>query len=155
MIQGTVTEQDYVAAQWLHLRPRPFLSIVGCLLLILAIWAAYVGKSITIVAVLTYLLLYFLILLPWKSRRAFRQYKALSERLTVEVREDGIFLKREHGEGLVPWSHIVKWKTNSKLTVIYPSTNIFYLLPRHLFGSEGAYKEFLSLLGTQVGKAAG
>jgi hypothetical protein len=99
------------------------------------------------------LLAIFAIYIPYKARRTFRQYKALSEPLLVEVRTDGLFVKRDLGEGFIPWSHIIKWRSNKKLVLLYPAENVFHLIPLHLFDGPEAFNSFISTLKSNLGKA--
>lgn len=151
-IDGQLTEADYVASQYLHLRPRPVFAVAGILMLALAAWTLWFSRSPVLLACLALLGLHFLIWLPFKSRRLFRQYKALAEPATLEVREDGLFFRRPTGEYLVPWSHIVKWRHNEKLVLLYPADNAFHLVPRHFFPDPRAYGDFLATLTARVGK---
>jgi len=153
-IQGTLCESDYLAAQRLHLKPRPMLAVVGVALVIAALGAAYVGRSWWLILALAYLAGVFFIYMPFKQRRTFKQYKALSEPVTVEIRDDGLFFKRANGEGLVPWSYITKWRTNGKLLLLYPASNVFHLVPASFFPNQGSFIEFVKLIEAKVGKAS-
>ncbi len=71
----------------------------------------------------------------------------------MEVRDDGLFFKRETGEGLVPWSHIIKWRFNHKVILLYPTSNLFYLVPQSFFNNVQDYQSFQMLLKTRLGNA--
>lgn len=153
--QGQLKEDDYVAAQFLHLRPRPVFFVIGIILLVLY-------ALVLVIALFNgfYDLLYSILLiglggffLQFQSKRLFRQYKALSEPVTMEVREDGLFFKRTNGEGLVPWSHIHKWRNNKRLVLLYPAGNVFHMIPSHFFVDSDAFQAFISTLGTKLGNA--
>lgn len=152
-IQGTLCESEYLAAQRLHLKPRPILAVVGVVLIIAALGAAYVDRSWWLILALAYLAAAFFVYMPFKQRRTFRQYKALSEAVTVEVRDEGLFFKRANGEGLVPWSHITKWRSNGKLLLLYPASNVFHLLPASFFPNQESFIKFVKLIEAKVGKA--
>jgi hypothetical protein len=152
-IQGSIQEADYLAAQWLHRKPRPVFAVIGVLLLVGALAALYTSRSLPLGMILAFLLLIFFVYEPLKAKRVFRQYQALSEPMTVELRDDGLFFKRENGEGLVPWSHVIKWRSNDKLLLLYPASGLFYLLPSHFFPSSDAFKEFVTLVRSKLGKA--
>lgn len=152
-IQGSIQEADYLAAQRLHRKPRPAFAVVGILLVVGALAALYTSRSVPLGMALAFLLLIFFVYEPLKAKRVFRQYKALSEPTTVELRDDGLFFKREDGEGLVPWSHVIKWRSNDELLLLYPASGLFYLLPSHFFPNSEAFKEFVTLVRSKLGKA--
>jgi|SRR5581483_7444964 len=151
---GTLRESDYVAAQFLHARPRPVFAAVGLLLLLAFVWALAASASAAMFGVLVWLVAFFVLYLPWRAKRNFRQYKALSERVSAEVREDGLFFKRETGEGLVPWSHVNKWRVGKALVLLYPSSNVFYLIPSHFFPDPEAFALFVATLRGRLGNDA-
>jgi len=104
-------------------------------------------------AVAAYLVLWLFVFIPWRAKRSYKQYKALSEPVSVEVRDDGLFFKRENGEGLLPWSHIVKWRQNKKLLLLYPTNNVFHLIPHHFFSTPEAFSAFKEVIRGHVGNA--
>jgi len=151
--RGTLTEQDYVAAQFLHLRPRPVLAFVGVLLIAAYGLVLFLSPSPWTFGIAAYLVVSFLVYMPWKAKRNFRQYAALSEPVFVEVRSDGIHFKRQNGEGLLPWAHVRKWRHNQRLLLLYPANNIFHLIPVHFFSSQSVYAEFIEEVRKHAGSA--
>ncbi len=154
IVTGQLKEVDYVAAQFLHLRPRPVFAVIGLILLCLAICAIVYVHSFWFLFGLIYLVVFFAVIIPFKAKRTFRQYKVMSEPVTMEVLEGGLFFKRTNGEGLVPWSHIVKWKNNKKLAILYPAGNLFYMVPNHFFAGPVEFEAFVATLKERLGKAA-
>lgn len=89
-IEGQLAEQDFVAALYVHLRPRRAFAVVGLLLIVLALvvtvgvdasaWrnGGSLWPPIMMLGLLAYLGMYFLLWLPYQARRAFRQQKAAS-----------------------------------------------------------------------------
>lgn len=152
-IQGCIKEADYVAAQWLHIKPRPVFAVVGILLLVLAAALLIHKLDWTLIVALSILVGSLFIARPYQARRTFRQYKALAEPMSIEVRDDGLYFRRETGEGLVPWSHIRKWRRDSKLLLLYPASSLFYLIPSHLFENDAAFSDFVSLIETKTGRS--
>lgn len=150
-IQGWLKEADHVAAQWLHIRPRPIFAIIGIMLLGVALAALYASRSWSIGLALLFVSLILFVYMPFKARRQFREYKALSERTVIELRDDGIYIRRENGEGLVPWSHLIKWRSNDKLLLLYPTSQLFYPLPSHFFQSSESFHDFVALVKTRLG----
>lgn len=154
MIQGSLQEADYLAAQRLHIRPRPIFAVVGLMLLAVALVMLYASRSWTLALALAFLFVVLFVYEPFKAKRLFRQYKALSQRTIVEIRDNGLFFKHENGEGLVPWSHVIKWRSNDKLLLLYPASGLFYLLPSHFFPSPDAFREFVTQVQSKLGKAS-
>lgn len=152
-IEGIVREADYIRSQYLHLRPRPVLAALGILILGLLIWALLSVPGWILPAAVAYLSLVFLVILPYRGRRNYRQYKALSEPTTIELRDEGIFFKRTNGEGLLPWSQIIKWRESKTLVLLYPANNMFHLVPRHFFATPDAFATFKEALRSRVGSA--
>src|SRR5262245_36237397 len=136
---GTMTERDYVAAQVLHLRPG-FFILSGILLAVaLALWAVLGVGFAPLVAAAAFIVVWSAVMIPWRARRTFREYKAASEPFSMDVRDDGLFFERPRSSGLVPWSHLIKWRASSSLVLLYPARNLFYLVPKHCFADP---KEF-------------
>jgi len=155
MIKGALLQRDYVQAQFLHMRPRKAFAVVGVLLLCLAGVALFLGDgALPLVGALTFLAAQFFVYIPWRARRAFTQYKALSEPVTITLQDDGLCFEREHGNGILPWSQIVKWKGSRDLFLLYPADHIFHLVPRHFFESEAAFSAFRSTVVARIGRYA-
>jgi hypothetical protein len=153
-IQGQIQEADYMSAQSLHRHKLSFLILplilVASLLELLLFFVDELNPFV--VALLVVLTTFYFFYLPYLHKRHYRQYKALSESVTVEVRDDGLFFKRINSEALVPWSHITKWRHNKKLVLLYPVGNAFYIIPSHFFSSPEEFQTFLTVLKTQLVK---
>jgi len=117
------------------------------------VWSLLVAPSWVVSAATAYLALWFLVFIPWHAKRNYRQYKALSESVSLEVREGGVFFKWSNGEALIPWSHIVKWRHSKTLLLLYPTSNVFHLVPSHFFATSDAFAEFVQVLKDRVGNA--
>jgi ABC-type bacteriocin/lantibiotic exporter with double-glycine peptidase domain len=151
-ISGQIRESDYVAAQWIHIRPNLLMSILGVILMAIIIWTLFLDAPIVSICILILIAIYFGLIAPWYTRRIFRKYKALSEKLEIDIQDSGLHFKRETGEGLMPWSHIIKWKRNKTLVLLYPTDNVFIMIPSHLFPNNGDFTAFVSILEKHVGK---
>jgi hypothetical protein len=152
--QGTLRERDYVRAQYLNVKPGRVFASIGVVLILAYFWATYMEPSWAGFLIPLTMVILFAVVIPWRAKRSFRQYKALSEPVSMEVREDGLFFKRQHGEGVVPWDHIVKWRRNKALVLLYPTSNVFYIVPGHFFPSEGDFEAFKKLIQERIGHAA-
>ncbi len=151
--EGVIQLSDYVRSQYLHIRPRPVFAVIDFLILALSVCALVAYPSWIMAGAAVALVLWLLVLIPWSAKKNYKQYKALAEPMTIEVRDDGLFFKRINGEGLVPWSEIVKWRQNDKLLLLYPANNVFHLVPRHFFTTQEAYAEFVEVLKARCGNA--
>lgn len=77
----------------------------------------------------------------------------MSEPMKIEASEQGLEFDSSTGQGLLPWGHIHKWRSNDKLLLVYPAGNIFHPIPRHFFDSTGEYEGLIALLEERAGDA--
>lgn len=152
-VRGTLRESDYVRSQFLHVRPRPIFAIIGTLLFILAVVMAIYSQSLILVGCLAYFLLWFLVFIPWRAKKHYRQYKAMSEPVCIEATDMGLSFESSTGRGIIPWDHVNKWRNNDKLLLVYPAGNVFHLVPRHFFSTVGQYEEFIARLQKNAGES--
>ena len=155
LVEGTLNEADSVDAKWLHLW-RPMLVIFFMLYVAAAellMWMIHAPWWV-LVALPPILVATVVITIPWHSKRTFRLYKALSEHFSVDSRPEGLFFRRTNGESLLPWDHVVKWRRNRKVLILYPTTNIYHVMPARLFTDSEAYEAFAKILEKHVGCAA-
>ena len=153
--EGTLNEADCVDAKWLHCR-RPTLLMFFLLYVAAAdllMWMIHAPWWV-LAALPPILVATVVMTVPWHAKRAFRLYKALSERVSVDARPEGLFFKRTNGESLLPWDHIVEWRSNRKVLILYPTTNIYHVMPARLFADSEAYEAFVKMLAERAGCAA-
>jgi len=143
-LEGRIEESDYLAAQWLHLRPRRLMRVLAIILgvLFLAGGAAQIigwmqgdrplSDALMLPFLLSVLAGYFLVL-RWQFKRSYRGYKAIKLPLHIEVSEAGLYSRSEHGEVRLPWGLFQKYKENGRLLLLYQSGNLFHVLPKNLF----------------------
>lgn len=152
-ITGTITESDYVAAQFLHMRPRVVFAVIGVLLVGLYLWFVLMRPKPFPIALLVFMVGYFTVYLPWAAKSAYRKYKAISEPVELELREDGLFARNPHAQSVTPWDHIGRWRKGKLMVLLYPTDNLFMIVPSHMFGSPEHYAEFTKALESRLGKA--
>jgi hypothetical protein len=153
--EGTLNEVDCVEAKWLHCR-RPTLLVVFLLYVAAAdllLWMIHAPWWV-LAALPPILIATGAMAVPWHAKRSFRLYKALSERFSIDARPEGLFFKRTNGESLLPWDHIVKWRSNRKVLIMYPTTNIYHVVPARLFADSQAFEAFAKMLEEHAGGAA-
>jgi hypothetical protein len=151
-IQGSLTLQNYLAAQRLHywLRPWAIAFFGPCAVIIFltggqrAAWAA-AGGAIAMVLLLA--------IGPIKARQHFRQNKAASEPVSIEVKERGVFFSGVHGSGLFPWEQIFKVRSNNRLALLYRSANSFHVVPREFFASDADFNAFVATVRAKTSAA--
>lgn len=153
VIKGALTEKEYVLSQFLYLRPKRIFSIIGAIIFLLFIATIIYTPSIYSLGVLAYLLGYFFIFIPWNARKIFRQYKAVSAPFSLEAQEEGLFFKRINAEALVPWDEILKWKRSETMLLLYPASNLYYVVAHTFFDNQSDFLEFQEELKKRVGKA--
>ena len=150
-INCQVTERDFLVAQLLHNRARAL--YVWTPILAFGIWIALMRRSVPLALGFVVFLTYVGLIGPWRARRTFREYKALSEPFAMDVREDGLFFEREHSSGLIPWSDIVKWRATETIAMLYPAQNLFFVVPGHCFADPDEFRAFRDIVTERLGRA--
>ncbi len=157
--------RDYLASQYLHLRPRPAFKRAGIILIVLytvvVVWlfcelkaGSRLGPFLaTFLALWTlfYILFYFFVLLPYQARKTFNQNKFLHHQIAMRIDETGIHSKSDLGESHIPWDHIAKWKENDKLFLLYIADRQFFIFSKKAFSTTDLIS-FTSLLTSKVVK---
>jgi hypothetical protein len=164
MIKGTYTADDLVSAQWLHVRPRRSLRVVGILLaavLCLAGVVMFIGPSGSdwpwgkwlYLASLAYFPILFAVGMPYRTRRSFRQRKDLHRECSFAASDDGLRVQSGDIQGLKPWSDYLKWKEGDDAFLLYMSDNMYQVVPRRFFDSASDVDTFRALLEKNVRRA--
>lgn len=155
---GTITADDYLQAQRLHIRPRLRFLVIGLVvaaLFVLALAHSAIaalrgsGSAVTPVLLIlcfSYLALLYFVLLPLQARRIYRQQKTLHVAQTFLVDESGLGVRSELGVATLPWHMLHRWKENRHLFLVYHAPNLFTPLPKRLLSPE----QVLSLQGVLV-----
>ncbi len=97
-IHCQITEEDYIRAQYLHVRPRPIFLVAGVLMIAAAltiiVLKLFVYPSTSsqpapyvLLAVLVYLALRFFVIMPMSAKRIYRQQETLHDPYEVEITE--------------------------------------------------------------------
>ena len=164
-VTGMLLPDDYVRAQYLHLRPRLAFKILGVLIVFAALWAIWYSMSkggligpgwidYLFFAAIVYLCLSFFVYLPWKTRRTYRQQKSLQRESRMMFDEAGIVVDNELGHATVPWSDYVKWKENDHLFLLYVSDPVFHVLPKRYFSGADEVEKLRQILQAKIGSSA-
>lgn len=154
--------QDYLRAQYLHIRPRLIFKVLGALIFLAAIWAVWYSflgggsdelswSDSILPTAAGYLVLHFFVYLPWKTRRIYRQQKSLQREVKMQFSGAGLSAENEVGRGLSPWSDYLKWKENEHLFLLYISDPFFHMIPKRLFKNSADIGQLRQLLLAKIG----
>jgi YcxB-like protein len=155
--------EDYIQAQYLHMRPSSWQKYLGIALL--SLWlVAVVASAFQSVSLnnmlgiflptLFFSLIYILILLvvlPWNVRRIFSQQQTLRGEYETVISPEVIETTSKYGTTKIPLSDFHKYKVGKDLILLYQSQSLFHMFPRRFFVSEEDFKTFLSYLGANLG----
>ena len=140
-VEGTLEVDDYTRAARAHSfqrLPRIALTLAGIagLLAILA-WLELiawwlVGSLATGAAIgLAIIVAGLFILLPGRTRKLFRQQKALSRPMKLTATDEGLRIEQgEEDRSLLPWSDCHRWEEDATLFRIYRSEVLFHMVPK-------------------------
>jgi hypothetical protein len=162
-IEGRLTEEEHTAAQWLHLKPRPAVVVVGFALAfvtLVALGLSFFGSYSyqtqiarwALLAFLGYLIFHWAFLLPTRWKRIYRQQKSLGTPYRLEITEEGITGTTENMQGTNPWSDYVRWKEGNGVFLLYWSDALFQVIPLRFFSTDKQVLDFRRLLREKVGK---
>lgn len=152
-IEGTLTEQDMRAARGLHQRPHLLMAAFGALILGAICVSGWLYNPYELLGWGLFIALC-IGLGRWLRARNFRQNKAMQEPTVWSLGDDGLSFKRTTSAGIVPWNHLLKWRKNESLLLLYPARHAFYVFPKRWFQNEQDFVELQRILGDRVGKPA-
>ena len=160
-VKGVLQPGDYVRAQYLHLRPRPIYKIVGIIILALSLWAGWHSITSGDLSTLDYLfflaiiflILNFAVYLPWKTRRIYRQQKALHRELRMKFDDVGVTAENENGRSSTPWEDYLKWKQNDQLILLYFSDCLYHMVPKRFFADAHDFEKLRELIPGKIGSS--
>lgn len=163
-LQGKFEPKDYIKAQYLHLRPKPWFKYVViallslCLVILLASASSadsFINALINFVPILIFGLFYIFILfviMPWNVRRIFSQQKTLHSEHTTVISPETIESTSEHGSMKMRLSDFHRYKVGKDMILLYQSQSLFHMFPRRLFASEEDFQTFISYLEANIGR---
>lgn len=164
-ITGKIEAADYIAAQWLNMRPRKLMRIIiYCLLLLTGVvYSAMIKDMVVnddirmlpfwlITLVIGYLFVYFGWFLPWKTKKMYMQHKELQKPFELELSAETFHVRSEEGEAHTPWTEFHKWKEGKKLFLIYRSDNLFHIIPKRSFPTAEEETALRVILQEKIGQ---
>jgi hypothetical protein len=163
MIKGIYRPNDLVSASWVNLRPRRSLAIAGLIVAVLgclALLSVFVVPPATapgwgrwaFLTLVVYVIASFGIGIPYRSRRSYKQRKDLQRECTFDPSESGLGFRAENVQAVKPWSDYLKWKEGRSLFLIYMSDNLYQVIPKRFFASEGEVGAFRELVKAKVAR---
>ena len=160
-IEGKLEPDDYVKAQFLHMRPGRAWQLIGTFVLLLMLWGLWLEWSdpsakhdwldYVLLGAVFYVPAFIFLFIPWNARRIFRQQKSMQREFTMRFDETGHYAKNETTESSTPWSDFPQWKENKHLFLIYISDPLFICLPKRLF-APGDSDRFRELIAEHIGE---
>jgi len=69
---------------------------------------------------------------PWLGRRAYAGQPLAHLTRQIELRPDGLRFQSARGEITILWRDMIKWRANSKTTLLYMSPSLFLIIPARL-----------------------
>ena len=147
----TLTADDYVAANQLHLRDslrRP--SGLACFALpvlayVILMTIAYLQRWETaqVVAVnagaaffVAFIVANYFVFTPVTTRRNYGKQKTLHRPYTYAWSETGLRISNDSGEWHVAWSDYLKWREDARIFVFYQGPRLFNMLPKRVLTPE-------------------
>ena len=161
----TMTEEDYISASFLHLRPRPAFKWAGLVLVVLALVAVAAPfctgaprhiqflVSASLASLIVYFAVAFFVWMPFRCRKTFRQQKTMQLPYTLDFTNECVITKAEYGEAKLTWDFFRKWKEGKTLFTLYQSDPIMQVVPKRVFASPGEMSAFRELLVRKIGPA--
>jgi hypothetical protein len=160
----TLVPQDYVDARRLGLRPRKGMRIL--MYILLAVYALALGGAL-IDFVRTghwfnglgwmsffpaYALFIYYVLIPWRTRRIFKQQKTLHDPVTFTFTNEGMHAESKRGNANLVWDDFFKWKVNTKTLLLYHSSAVFNMIPARAFPTPEEFLSFQALVESKLGQ---
>lgn len=163
-LQGKCEPKDYINAQYLHLRPKPWFKYVAiallslCLVILLASASSpdsLLNALSIFVPILIWGLFYIFILfviMPWNMRRIYSQQKILHVEYTTVISPETIESSSKNGTMKMRLSDFHKYKVGKDMILLYQSQALFHMFPRRFFVSEEDFQTFISYLEANLGR---
>ena len=159
-MKGVLRPSDLFAAEWLRIKPRRSYAIVGVLLLILVAWVLWVRlnephiptDAWVVLACILYLFGYFVIWIPHRVKKIYRQRKGMQREVKISTTESGLLVTTENGHMNIPWSDFRDWKESRSIFLLFLSDIESSTLPKHFFNSENDVDNFREILRNKVNR---
>ena len=94
-------------------------------------------------------------LLPWRSRRIFKQQKGLQRPHTITWNDDCMTYESEQATARTPWTDFILWRENDVLFMLYFSEVMFRMIPKRAFLGDDSVTSFRELLRNKISSTEG
>lgn len=156
-----ITLEDYIKAQFLHLRPRPIIKWVSVLIVLTALAlsiqqlvlppsGAITWTPFAILGGLAYFAIIYGVILPLRIKKIYRQQKSLQEPYESELTDKTYASVSVHGAATMPWNMFHKYKMNKDTILVYQSDAIYHIFPKRWF-TEEQFADFQEILHRHLG----
>src|ERR1700754_1842440 len=164
-LKGRIAVEDMMAAQWVHMRPKRSLAVVGILLLgvaVLAMADSFLGRHPSLTSpmnwilpgALGYMAFSVFILIPRNVRRSYSQRKDLHHEISMVITNAGIESHTERGNSMKPWSDYLKWKEGKSVFLLYLSDQMFQMVPKRFFAAHEDIDVFRGMVRQSIADKA-
>ena len=157
-VHGEITEADFLHAQRLRITPREWYLIIAYILIVLAglvaivvigepSWKKRVGGLGfgAVVAVVAMFIFRRSVRKRW--RKIYSSQPGLRGLHRVKFSASGSEWESAHTSGQTDWSIYVKWRESPHMFILYQSSNLINMIPKHWFGADQrAIDQFRELL---------
>jgi hypothetical protein len=160
----SLTVDDLIAAQKLHLRPRKaFLFLLAPLVVIVAALALFGVVNAFLrdssdkswwwaIGLLAYFgLLYYRIVYS-SARTQFKQSKKLSVPFELEFTDESYRTRADWGSSEMKYTEFHKWRFNETVILLYHSDKLFQMIPRRAFPSDDDRNRVLENIRNKAGQ---
>ncbi len=130
-----------------------FVCIYGGVIAVLAVGSVPVTVIGVVAGLAAFVTVYArLVGLPRVSRRLFLEHKMW--RMPYDCRWDGdefAIVQDPYGWWRYPWDHVLKWKENERIVLVFTSSASFYIIPKSAFSDESQVHSLRETLAANVG----
>ena len=76
------------------------------------------------------------ILVPWHTKRAYRDFKMIQEEMTLSLSDESFTIDQASGNVTAQWENMVKWDENERILAFYPQRQMAYIFPKAALGND-------------------
>jgi len=157
-VEYNISEDDYVKSAKLGAaatrKQFVWLGIIGFALLVLGLFGPDSMKIIGYLGFVGGILGYFVtvnLICPWQAKKNYRNYKTIQQRLKLELTEGGFTIRAESGLSDVKWEHLLKWRENKDIILVFFAPKMYYLVPKRVSDAGFDVEVFRHLLREKLG----
>jgi len=155
-----ISEDDFVAAQALHMRATrkktalrlAAVGLLGIACLLDPYDISALTGSLLAACAATFLVVRYLVV-PWRLRKTYRAYKGLHVELDVAREAEGLRFSTADGNSLLRWERVCKWREDARFLLVYPAPNLFNMLPKSIANDGFDLPALQAELQSRVGPA--